>query len=269
MISSRLVATRHGDMHIRSTERAGFQTAPNPPLLCLHPCPFSGLYFTTIMPLIADRGLALAPDYPGYGHSYIPQTTPAPSIRDYAAALLELLDVLDLETPIDALGFHTGGLVGLELAVLAPHRFRRLLLIDVPCHDEAQRLELMTAPIAQPFPVDNPSALAAARRQHTQTREGAMSPSRINELFAEHERVLPRAHWGFRAAYSYDWQARAIALRTPTRLIATRSTLLDPTRAAAAALPGAALIERLDIRRAVFEEGAPVIAGELRQWLDS
>jgi pimeloyl-ACP methyl ester carboxylesterase len=213
------------------------------------------------MPLVADRRLVLAPDYPGYGASAPPAKRP--TITDYATAMCALLDTLDISQPVDVLGFHTGCLVGVELATVAPERVRRLLLVDVPYYLPDRQRELLAETTARD---DSPPAVASARQRHGTAREGAMPRERIDELFAEHRRVLPRAHWGFQAAFSYPCETRFAALRVPTRVVATRSPLLEPTRAGAAALPGAELVERLDITRAVFEEGAPVIATEVMRW---
>ena len=95
------VSTTGGQLHGRTL----LSREPNdkPPLLCLHPAPSSGLYFTTAMPLLNAQRNVIAPDYPGYGGSD-PATEPA-SINQYAAAMLELLENYPVDGPVDILGF--------------------------------------------------------------------------------------------------------------------------------------------------------------------
>ncbi len=92
-------------------------------------------------PLLAHMGtdrLALAPDTPGYGLSDPP---PAPlSIPDYAAALGDAVDALDLGE-IDLMGAHTGSRIAVEFAFPAsPHNqyfFQTLAecrTLTVPCN---------------------------------------------------------------------------------------------------------------------------------------
>lgn len=81
------------------------------------------------------------------------------------------------------------------------------------------------------------------------------------ELFAENLHSGERANWALGAAYRYPSEVRLPALTTDTTIIATRSALLKPTRAAA--VPGARLVERLDITPPVFEKHAVDIAGEI------
>lgn len=211
---------RFGDIHARSLAAA----TPNaqPPLLCLHPSPHSGAFFDTVMPMLNAARMVIAPDYPGYGEST--PTANEPSIADYANAMLDLLDALRASR-VDVLGFHTGCLVGVEMALLNAARVRRLVLVDVPYFVGAER----------------------------------------DEMYAES--VKPKAadqsHRGFHAAFTYPSDERLPMLTTSTRVIATQSGLLEPTRVAAAAIPNARLVERLDISRPVFADNAEMIAAEI------
>jgi poly(3-hydroxyoctanoate) depolymerase len=69
-------------------------------------------------------------DAPGVGGS---PTTPLPlSIEALAALALSLLDELEIDSA-DVLGFSHGGGVAQQLAVLAPARLRRLVLVSTSC----------------------------------------------------------------------------------------------------------------------------------------
>ena len=63
MIRARYIDTPGGQLHCREWLPA---VARRRPLLCLHPAPFSGLFYTTALPLLGRERVVLAPDYPGY-----------------------------------------------------------------------------------------------------------------------------------------------------------------------------------------------------------
>ena len=130
MISIRkgYVGTDFGQVHYR--ELGPSVAAERRPLVCLHPAPSSGLYFTTVMPLLNENRRVIAPDYPGYGGSDAVTTPPA--IADYAGAMLDVAAELVTGRSVDLLGFHTGCLVAVEMALAAPERVRRIVLCDVP-----------------------------------------------------------------------------------------------------------------------------------------
>ena len=100
--------SRLGQIHRRIKPATGSGT----PLVCLHPAPFSGIYFETIMPLLDIPGGIIAPDYPGFGGS--DRIDGLPSIENFAAAMHDAID--DQTGPVDLLGFHTGCLVAVEMA---------------------------------------------------------------------------------------------------------------------------------------------------------
>jgi pimeloyl-ACP methyl ester carboxylesterase len=260
LVHTRYVDTPGGVVHLRELLPPG---AVGPPLVCLHPCPFSGLYFSTVMPLLAQGRAVLAPDYPGHGGSALLPLPP--TITDYAAAMWAALPAT---SAMHLLGFHSGCLVALEMALLAPQRVAQLVLVDVP-YFSAEVQAQMRQDSAQPMDLSDAASVATAWQRHHQVRQGRMPPARSVELFAEHIRAAPHAHLGFAAAFSYDCQARFAALQRPLTVVATQSALLQPTRAAAAALPQARLLERLDVQRAVFEEAAAVMANVVNSCLNN
>lgn len=246
----------NGQIHARQIASDGRNE--HPPLLCLHPAPSSGLYFTTVMPLLNAGRRIIAPDYPGYGGS--DTFTGAPSISDYAQAMLEFTDSQMLDRPIDVLGFHTGCLVGIEMALLNPQYVHRLILCDVPCFDAAQRPALREK-LAQPMPVsDSLDSIAAPWQFNVTQRIAHIELQRAIELLAEHLRAGSNDYRAFDAAFAYPCETRLPEVASETTIIATHSGLLDATRTAAALMPAANLIEAPDITTAVFESSAARIA---------
>lgn len=249
-----------GQVHRRRLESDG--DVRHPALVCLHPAPYSGAYFTTVMPMLNDGRTVIAPDYPGYGGSY-PLTAP-PSIGDYAAAMLATID----DDRVDLLGFHSGCLVAAEMAILAPGRVRQLVLIDIPFFDpETQRK--FHGQVAKPLDLSHDlDSLGKAWEFNVASREGVVPLARAFDMFVDQVSTGQRDFFCFHAAFTYACAGRFARISGPCTIIATQSPLLEPTRAAAAAVPHAAFIEEPAITTSVFEQGAETIAGHIRNVLD-
>lgn len=257
--------TRSGQIHARVLAAAGEETAA--PLLCLHPAPSSGLYFATIMPMLNAGRQVLAPDYPGYGGS--DALAEAPTISDYACAMLDLLDAMSLDGNVDVLGFHTGCLVGAEMALEKPGRIRRLLLCDVPYFDTAQRNKLQRK-MTQPMPITPKlESLTAPWDFNIASRIDTVPLPRAFELFAEHLRAGRNDYFGFSAAFSYDCESRFFELDADVVCMATKSGLHEATVTAHMAIRNSSFVDVPEVDAAVFERGAPAIAKRINEALRS
>ena len=260
-IRHQYVSVSSGEIHVRRFAARG-ETGRT--LICLHPAPYSGIYFETIMPLLAEACEVIAPDYPGYGGSGAPAELP--DIGDYARAMLEVVDVLGLESP-DLLGFHTGSLVAVEMARQASTGIGRLLLVDIPFFTGSARDE-MYANAAQPRNLnDDPASLADSFAFNVTRRAHSVDYDRAFALFLEQLRPGNRSHWAFHAAFTYAAEEAFAAIRQPGVIFATHSSLLEPTRAAAECLSAMELIEKPEIKRSVFEDGAVEMAAEINRYL--
>jgi pimeloyl-ACP methyl ester carboxylesterase len=220
-------SSRSGAIHVRQLDARNAETCR--PLLFLHPSPYSGAYFETVMSLLNDDRKIIAPDYPGYGNSALP--TAPPSISDYALAMLDVLESLAIEQ-VDIVGFHTGCLVGAEMSLREPDKIASLNLIDIPYYVGEARRDMYAR---------------------------AVEPDKTEDAYTR---------WGFHAAFTYASDERLPLVATPATVIATQSRLLEPTRLAARILPNCRLIERLDITRPVFEDNARRIAGSILEALN-
>ena len=257
-------STTFGQLHVRRIAADGRETSR--PLVCLHPAPSSGLYFTTVMPLLNAGRQVLAPDYPGYGGSDAPAE--APAIEDYATAMLEALDALRVEGAVDVLGFHTGCLVGAEMAMRRPKKVGRLLLCDVPCFDAPTRATLkkkMAVPMTITADLDS---LNAPWEFDIASRVESVPLPRAFELFAEHLRAGSRDYFGFSAAFSYDCENRFSKLDADVVVLATQSGLHEPSVAAHRAISKARFVDVPEICTAVFEQGAEIIARRIAEALE-
>ena len=116
-----------GQLHLRLAGREG----PRPAVLCLHLMPKSGRCFTRLLPELAGDRLAIAPDYPGYGESAPFFSDAKPTVPDYADAIEEVMDHFSLEQA-DLVGYHTGAMVAVELALRSPDAVRKVVNISAP-----------------------------------------------------------------------------------------------------------------------------------------
>ena len=255
--------TSFGQVHVRCYKPE--DKDENPPLICLHPAPSSGLYFTTAMPLLGKGRHVTAPDYPGYGGSDA-QEKPL-SIADYAAAVVEALDFLCVNRKVDLLGFHTGCLVAAEFAHNAPDWVRKVMMCDVPYFTSAQQ-DAMRDKVTQPLPITGElSSLEKPWDFNITNRIDDVPLPRAVELLAEHLRTGTRDWFAFDAAFRYDCEGRFSSLQADVTCLATQSGLHAPTVAAADVIPGATLVDVPEITSAVFESGAEAIAKRILEVL--
>ncbi len=103
-----------------------------PAVVLLHGFPELAFSWRHQIPALADAGFrAIAPDQRGYGLTDAP-----PNVEDYCADELiadvhGLLDALELETAT-FVGHDWGALVLWQLAMLAPERIERLVILNIP-----------------------------------------------------------------------------------------------------------------------------------------
>ena len=93
-----------------------------PPLVLLHGFALHGGVFSPIVPALAERHRVLVVDLPGHGLSGAP-------MPDTLEATADAVDrALDVDGPLDVLGWSFGGLVALAWARQSPDRVSRLVL---------------------------------------------------------------------------------------------------------------------------------------------
>jgi pimeloyl-ACP methyl ester carboxylesterase len=221
-----------------------------PGLLMLHQSPQNGRQWLPLIPRYADRFTVIAPDTPGFGDSD-PLPLDAPGIADLAAATLELADALGLER-FAVFGMHTGGLIGMHLAWMAPERVSVLLVDGFAAFDAAERAamgERYLPPFVPSwdgahlrwlwcrmreqlffFPwYDGRAAAALALDPPTPqaTHAAAMDVLEVGDAY----------RLGYRAALSYGERHRVAELRCPAYLLYRDEDVLAAHRTRLPALP--------------------------------
>ncbi len=157
-------AGRFGQVHWR-TVMPGNETA-RPPVVCLHPTPFSGLIFERLLVALGRDRVAMAPDMPGYGDSDAPESKP--TIDAYVDALAA--DVAGaMLGPFDVVGYGTGAGMALELALRDTTKVRSLVLIEPP-------LQRRTDATAQQV-FKTPKTISIAGRHLSQMWQACIAPA--------------------------------------------------------------------------------------------
>lgn len=111
-------------------------------MILLHQSPSSSLEYIPLIERWADDFTVIAPDNPGNGMSD-PLLIENPSIEDYAASLIEFMDVMEIEQAL-AYGFHTGACIGMTVAALYPDRFKHVIANGVSLLNEEETRELVS-----------------------------------------------------------------------------------------------------------------------------
>lgn len=207
------------------------------------------------IPSLAESHRVIAVDLPGFGASPLPGEPV--SIAAYGRTLLRLIDHLGLDR-VTVIGSSLGGWVSAELALGAPGRVERLILVDaagiVPSPRERRRsLAIMEmaaamAPLAPRFR----RALASRRRlramalRYTTAAPGDLAADLVFMA------LPPAPDPGFRPAlkackrsWSQTWCESLRALRCPTLVIWGGRDSLLPVRHAqewARLIPGSRLV---------------------------
>jgi len=107
-----------------------------PVVLLLHGFPTSSHMFRNLIPALSDRYRVIAPDYPGYGQSAMPDHTKFPYTFDRFA---ELVDALLDRLGVSAYAMYVmdyGAPVGWRLALKHPERITGLVIQNGNAYDE-------------------------------------------------------------------------------------------------------------------------------------
>ncbi|HUG45848.1 MAG TPA: alpha/beta hydrolase [Sphingomicrobium sp.] len=120
-----------------------------PPVLCLHGLTRNSRDFGTLGKRLAGKWRVIALDFRGRGKSeYDPQSARY-SPPTYAADVLELLDLLDIDKAV-FIGTSLGGLVTMIVAGFAPQRIAGAVLNDIGPELSAEGIRRISGYVGQP-----------------------------------------------------------------------------------------------------------------------
>jgi epoxide hydrolase 4 len=125
MLNEKTVHANGQSFHVLT---AGEESAPF--VLCLHGFPeFSGAW-SDVLPQLADKFYAVAPDQRGYGRSSKPQGVEHYRAQHLAADMLALAEALAPGRPIHLVAHDWGASVAYMMAFLAPERIAKLVVLN-------------------------------------------------------------------------------------------------------------------------------------------
>lgn len=243
------VETANGRIHLR---RAGDRGTP---LLVIPSGGGSCSQFAPVISGLADGRQVFAVDYPGNGLSHKPAGEP--TIESLADDMLALLDALGIQT-VDIWGSHTGSLVGLEMAVIAPHRVGRLVMEGPVFISPDFQADIL----ANYFPPMKPDKWGLHlplvwnwrrdvflywpwyRVDHAAARQLGVPTARELHKYAVGILESGNTYGGaYRAAFAYDTRARLPLLTRPCLICAGPNDMLKDGLAEAALLGPAGVVE--------------------------
>ncbi len=237
-----------------------------PPLVCLHATAYSA---RSLVPLVEEFGgdrRVLALDTPGYGGSDAPA---APiEIEGYADSLIDTLQSLSPDRPVDLFGHHTGIAIAVEAAFRRPGLIRRMAMIGVPFFDAEERPSWERRLLVHHSLEAGLDQFAERWNYLVAHRPQGMSLERAFTNFVDELRAWPHGWWAHAALFRYDMAARLPTLDIPVLVINPDSPLAAPSRAAVALLRAATLMETPEMTGATFERHAPRIVSLIRDFLD-
>jgi pimeloyl-ACP methyl ester carboxylesterase len=262
-------ACRFGQIHWRL---CGPADSPKTPLVLLHPTAYSGEYFATVMPHLAEDRLVLAPDAPGHGGSHAPETPP--SMGDYAAALADALDDLGYgakgKGAVDTLGFHTGCFLSVELALTRPDLVRRIVHIGLPFFEgEARATRLSALTIAKPPLSDSFDQFRERWETTVVKRANGVTLHQAFEHFLEDLRTGAHNWWGYHACFTYAPETHMPRVAHKQFVLNGKNSLTEPSRAAAALMKDVKLVDAPELTTGIFDTKPVEVAAYVKQFLDA
>ncbi|MFN3608422.1 MAG: alpha/beta fold hydrolase [Hyphomonas sp.] len=190
----------YGQLHYRIAEPE--TPSALPPLYCLHQSPKCGMEFQTLMGVIGNERIVVAPDYPGYGQSDAPLDEHLATVPAYAEACWQVADALGHDT-ICLFGNHTGAKVATAMALTHPGRVTTIGMVSAALLTPEERAWF--ADYFTPIPLDDAGTRFTTMWQRIVERRG---PGTTLEMLAESLMMNMLGgeayEWGHAAAFAYD-----------------------------------------------------------------
>jgi pimeloyl-ACP methyl ester carboxylesterase len=221
----------YGPLHYRLASgppSADPQSRPRRPIVLLHMSPNSSRVFDALIPALAATRPVLAIDTPGFGESEAPSQPIG--IEEFAAASLQVIDALGF-AEVDVLGYHTGAMTAIELALRAPERIRHVVQISSPVYTPSEQEAARRQYRARELHPEG-LHLVNAWKNLQQYYTPDVPRSVLGRNFTASLRGGPMSHWGHQAAFSYPLAQKLPQVVQPVLIINPEDDLVDETRRA-------------------------------------
>lgn len=188
------------------------------PLLCIHSAGQSAHQWREVMQALPAEGYrVIAPDLPGHGRSDIARGGPVRTLDAYRNWLVELMDVMEVQSAV-VVGCSIGGKLALDLAAHAPDRVVAVVAMAADARNRllsVRTLELGLEDAASPSRSDRTyyGTLACVGR--------TVDPERAASIAARHRREDPLVSTADLIAWTeHDLRAELGQIRSPVHLVA-------------------------------------------------
>jgi len=240
-----------------------------PPLFMFHMSPNSGCIFEAALHEMGKDRIVVAPDTPGFGESEAP-FFPI-EIEDFANAMSHLIDFLAEKfnfSQVDIMGYHTGAMTCIALALQRPVLVRRIVQISSPVFTDEELVSFRSE--YQPKEIcENGDHLRDAWLNLLRFYHDDVPRSVLARNFASSLRGGPIAHWGHRAAFNYDLKIYLPKVTQPLLIVNPNDDLAEQSPRALALVRHAKIVN-IENHAHGFIDVIPVKFGEiLRNFLDS
>ena len=190
---------KYGQIHCRGVYP---ENASRPPIACLHMSPKSGRIYHELLPCLARRRAAIAPDYPGHGESDVPPADPHVTIEDFAETTWQVIDDRLGDGPVHLVGHHTGSMVAIEAARQRPGRVIGIVTIAAPVFSDGELAAMEE--YFRPIPIDEEGTRFRVMWERIMHHRGpGMTLQMAADSMAENLRAGDDYEWGHEAAFAY------------------------------------------------------------------
>lgn len=271
IMERRYVNCRYGQLHVHVARPLNPADQTQNPILCFHPSPASGWYYRDLIADLGQDRLALAVDTPGYGESDRPDTVP--EMSGYSGAMADAIEALGIGgknnfAKVDLLGYHTGCLIAVDLAIERPDLVRKLCLVAVPYYvSEERQQDMLSRQDRTPYTEEGRRVSELWDRTVKRRADGVTLKQAI-KIFQERMRAGDKEWWAYQSVFTYPSVERFPMITQPVFLLNPHGVLYEETLAAARDNPNATLIDLPDLNHGVFSVASDVIAEEARKVLD-
>jgi pimeloyl-ACP methyl ester carboxylesterase len=260
------VNTSVGQIHARVYENKG------PTLVCLHPMPYSGVYYDSFCKHLTKEThfSAVSLDMVGYGRS---ETINAPiTIQDYAQSSTEAIQAListsTISNTVSLLGFHTGSAIANEIGIAHPDLINNIVFVTYPFFDTDKREELLGS-LSTSNIDDNLESLSSMWDFTVANRAEGVPFDRALWNFSDQLQNIHNGWFGFHAMFNYVSEERLPLLTQPTLIINDDSSLTDPTKTASEFIQNKTYTELKNTSGGIFELNIDQIVEQVRTFLST
>lgn len=194
----------------------------------IHQTTSTSIMFESVMTKLEKYYRLIAPDFPGYGTSFLPNDVP--NIGYYADVLLEALGNLGVKK-FHVFGHHTGGGIALDMAVRFPERILTLGIVGPIYASPEERIELRkitTEKAKELIPKRDGSHLLVGWKM-LETYGAAQLPVELHHQEAmDHLTAWKACNQAYNAIVEQDFSSLFHKVKTPLLIMCSHDDVLWP-----------------------------------------